>query len=300
MLVSCSIKKEIIGTVIDAKTGQAIEGAVVLVEWFKTEGVPGLTSTKVYKAVEAVTDNHGKFTIENVKKLLIDPPDVTVYKKGYVAWNDKYIFPDYKHRVDFKWGKTSVISLDRFEPDYLKLKPDDSNEVNIDEKIKHYKWVGNSPFNPSYSHHRHVEFIDSFIWRSGNMIKQEIEWEESIARNEKKTFISVDILCKVVDSETGQPIEAATVDSADCRKRQSTSNECQQLSDINGETHLVANAHFLVDPPFVEVYKKGYWIWNFERHFENSWDAWNHLNNGFVFQLTRCKAEDMKYENCYK
>ena len=91
------------GTVIDAETGKPIEGAVVLVEWTKAEGVPGLTSTKSYKVVEAVTDKDGKFTVENVKKILIDPPDVTVYKKGYVAWNNEYIFPDYRKREDFKW-----------------------------------------------------------------------------------------------------------------------------------------------------------------------------------------------------
>jgi hypothetical protein len=47
------------GTVQDAETGAPIEGAVVFVEWTKTKGLPGLTSTKVYKIVEVETDKDG-------------------------------------------------------------------------------------------------------------------------------------------------------------------------------------------------------------------------------------------------
>jgi len=50
---------EMTGTVQDAETGAPIEGAVVFVEWTKTKGLPGLTSTKVYKIVEVETDKDG-------------------------------------------------------------------------------------------------------------------------------------------------------------------------------------------------------------------------------------------------
>jgi len=115
----CSAEpKTITGTVMDAGTGQPVEGAVVLVEWTKAEGMPGLTSTKSYKVVEAVTDRDGKFSIEDVKKVLIDSPDVTVYKKGYVAWSSRWIFPDWRNRTDFKWGKTNIFKLEHFKPEY--------------------------------------------------------------------------------------------------------------------------------------------------------------------------------------
>ncbi len=115
----CSAEsKEMSGIVVDAATGKPIEEAVVLVEWTKAEGMPGLTSTKSYKVVEAVTDKDGKFTVENVKKILIDPPDVTVYKKGYVAWSSRWIFPDWRKRTDFKWGKTDTFKLEQFKPEY--------------------------------------------------------------------------------------------------------------------------------------------------------------------------------------
>jgi hypothetical protein len=119
MVTGCSAESKIItGTVIDAETGKPIEGAVVLVEWTKAEGVPGLASTKSYKVVEAVTDKDGKFSVENVKKLLIDPPDVAVYKKGYVTWSSRWIFPDWQNRTDFKWRTGNIYKLDRFKDTY--------------------------------------------------------------------------------------------------------------------------------------------------------------------------------------
>src|SRR3990172_7997079 len=104
----------ITGTVVDAETGKPMEGAVVLVEWTKTKGM-GLTYTESYKVIEVVTDKDGKATISGVFNPLVDPPDVTVYKKGYVAWNNKYIFPDYKKRADFKWENGAVVGLERFK-----------------------------------------------------------------------------------------------------------------------------------------------------------------------------------------
>ena len=44
MVGSCSA--EITGTVVDAETGKPIEGAVILVEWTMTKGVPGMSHTK--------------------------------------------------------------------------------------------------------------------------------------------------------------------------------------------------------------------------------------------------------------
>lgn len=105
------------GTVIDAETEKPIEGAVILAEWTKTKGI-GHTSTESYKVVETLTDKDGKATIEGVFSLFANYPAVTVYKKGYVAWNSAYIFPDYKKRTDFKWNNGYVFRLERFKPEY--------------------------------------------------------------------------------------------------------------------------------------------------------------------------------------
>lgn len=114
---------KITGTVVDAETGQPIEGAVVLAEWTKTHGI-GDHNTESFKVIEKLTDKEGKVTIEGVSNIFIDSPGVTVYKKGYVAWNNEYIFPDYKKRTDFKWKDGYVFKLDRFRPEYSYVEHD--------------------------------------------------------------------------------------------------------------------------------------------------------------------------------
>jgi hypothetical protein len=108
----------ITGSVVDAETGEPIEGAVVLVEWTKTKGLPGMTHTESYKVIEAVTDKEGNVTISGVFNPTVNPPQVTVYKKGYVAWNSRVIFPDYKRREGFKWVNGYIFRLERFKSEY--------------------------------------------------------------------------------------------------------------------------------------------------------------------------------------
>ena len=64
---------EISGTVVDADTGEPIEGAVVLVEWTKTHGI-GLTWTESVKVFEGVTDKHGRITIPGTVRPFVNPP----------------------------------------------------------------------------------------------------------------------------------------------------------------------------------------------------------------------------------
>ncbi len=106
------------GQVVDAETGRPIEGAIVLVEWTINVGIPGLMSTESYEVVESVTDKDGRISIARVLHPLINPPQITIYKKGYVAWNNEFIFPDYKPRKDFQWRDNYVFKMDRFRPEY--------------------------------------------------------------------------------------------------------------------------------------------------------------------------------------
>ena len=110
------------GTVMDSETEEPIEGAIVLVEWTKTEGVPGMTNTESYKVVEKITDNEGKFTVSGVLNPFVSHPDITIYKRGYVAWNNKFIFPDYRKRADFKWQRDYVFKMERFKEEYSFIK----------------------------------------------------------------------------------------------------------------------------------------------------------------------------------
>lgn len=117
LFLSSGCYGDITGTVVDVETGKPVEGAVVLVEWTMTKGL-GLTYTKSYKVVEALSDKEGKFSVEGVSNPLVNPPDLTIYKKGYVVWNNLKIFPDYKKREDFKWQSGYVFKLERFKPEY--------------------------------------------------------------------------------------------------------------------------------------------------------------------------------------
>ena len=144
------------GTVVDAETGQPIEGAVVLVEWTKKVGI-GDYHTESVKVVEVVTDEKGKFKVTGIVKPFIEPPDMTIYKKGYVAWNNKVIFPEYKKREGFKWRSGNIYKLDRFKPEY--------------------------------SHIEHTSFIHSAtnasISSNKMMIEKAYRWEELESSNER-------------------------------------------------------------------------------------------------------------------
>jgi hypothetical protein len=106
------------GTVVDAETGLPIEGAVVLVEWTKTKGMPGLTYGETYKTVEAVTKKDGIFRISGVLNPFVNSPIIVVYKKGYVAWSNNYIFPSWKRREEFKYESGLTIKLEEFKKEY--------------------------------------------------------------------------------------------------------------------------------------------------------------------------------------
>jgi hypothetical protein len=103
------------GTVVDSETGKPLEGAIVLVECTKTSGKwIGLRSKDLYKVIEKVTGNKGQFFIPRILNPSVDPPRVTVYKKGYVAWNNEYIFPNWERRKGFEWKEGIIIKLETF------------------------------------------------------------------------------------------------------------------------------------------------------------------------------------------
>lgn len=56
--------------------------------------------------------------VDRVIAVEVNHPSLTVYRKGYVAWNNQYIFPDRKRRLDFKWSNDYVFRLEKFRPEY--------------------------------------------------------------------------------------------------------------------------------------------------------------------------------------
>lgn len=144
------------GTVVDTETGKPIEGTVVLVNWTMTKGVPGLTYGEDYKTVEAITDKEGKFRVFGVLNPFVNPPTIVVYKKGYVAWRNDFIFPDYKKRENFQWTKNYVF------------------------KLEHFK---------RYSHSRHISFLSmSGLSLSSTKLEQTLSWELPMAGKEDELY----------------------------------------------------------------------------------------------------------------
>ena len=78
----------------------------------------GANDHEVYKIIEVATDKNGRFTISGTYNPLVDPPDIVIYKDRYAAWNNKFIFPNYEKRTDFKWHKGYVFKLELFKDTY--------------------------------------------------------------------------------------------------------------------------------------------------------------------------------------
>lgn len=98
------------GQVVDAQTGKPIAGAVVLGVWTKYVGPPGLESGRLVGVKEAETDAEGRFVLETLR----GEESITVYKFGYVAWNNLFTFPTSARRQNT--SVPSKIPLEKFPP----------------------------------------------------------------------------------------------------------------------------------------------------------------------------------------
>ena len=104
--------------IIDDATGQPVEGAVALAQWFSAGG-GGLFEGGVDnldKAAEAFSDKDGKVYIKDfwTKHMFSKTPRLTVYKPGYVLWDSRRICPSDEPRFDFD-EKERTIKLLKFD-----------------------------------------------------------------------------------------------------------------------------------------------------------------------------------------
>jgi hypothetical protein len=74
------------GRVVDAETGNPIEGVVVLGVWYKVAATPAGGVSSYYDAAETVTDKNGDFEIRGLGLMIlsnVDVMDVLIFKAGY-------------------------------------------------------------------------------------------------------------------------------------------------------------------------------------------------------------------------
>ncbi len=115
------------GKVVDGVTGNPLEGAVVLAQWTKTHGLPGLVSHSVYKIEETETDKEGLFSLSGAYSPFVDPPEMVIYKKGYVPWRNDMDFmnPTWKHYEKNIWQGDLTYRLDPWKETYSKMRLSD-------------------------------------------------------------------------------------------------------------------------------------------------------------------------------
>jgi hypothetical protein len=106
------------GKVVDTETGQPLEGAVVVAQWRKTRGIPGLQYSDLHKAAETSTDKEGAFSFSGTFGLLLEPPRMLIYKEGYIPWRNDSIFPSSNIVKDNEWNNEVTYKLDVFSDKY--------------------------------------------------------------------------------------------------------------------------------------------------------------------------------------
>lgn len=114
----CSYYSSINGKVLDNTTGKPIEGAVVVAQWTKSRGIPGMQYHDLHKITETLTDKEGKFSLSGTFALFIDPPEMIICKEGYIPWRNDMTFPGGRKNKDNEWNHNMTYKLDVFTDKY--------------------------------------------------------------------------------------------------------------------------------------------------------------------------------------
>lgn len=113
----CSYYPGISGKVVDSATGKPIEGVIVVAQWTKFCGWLGEQQRDLHKIVETLTDKEGKFSLGGTMGFVLDPPEMIIYKEGYIPWRNDSTFPD-KDSDNHEWKNNVTYKLDVFTDKY--------------------------------------------------------------------------------------------------------------------------------------------------------------------------------------
>jgi hypothetical protein len=129
------------GKVVDADTGEPIEGAVVLGVWYRIHPNVAGWNSEFYDAVETLTDKNGEFYIKGLGPLLmsnIDDMNMVIFKVGYehlsTSWGS--LKEGYRLRKIIKWnGNKAIIPLKKWSlEERLNRFGDYSVQIPMEEK----------------------------------------------------------------------------------------------------------------------------------------------------------------------
>jgi len=105
------------GRVVDAETGEPIEGAIALCVWIEPRFLIE-TTHHVVSVSESISDNDGRIKAGGTWRMFLDPPELTIYKRGYRAWNNHERFPFAAIRTDFSWKNGFVAKMEKWKEGY--------------------------------------------------------------------------------------------------------------------------------------------------------------------------------------
>lgn len=148
------------GKVIDADTGEPIEGVVILGVWKTAQFSPAGATHNFYDARETVTDKNGDFSIPGMGLRVLsnlEPMDVTIFKAGYELLAGSWIGlkEDILLRKIIKWeGSKAIIPLKKLTVEERKKRlistpniPDEKMKMLTREMNEEYmKIKGFSPY----------------------------------------------------------------------------------------------------------------------------------------------------------
>lgn len=118
IISGCSRYSDISGKVVDGATGKPIEGALVVAQWTKTRGFPGLQHHDLHNIAETLTDKNGAFFLVGTSGFLIRPPQMIIYKEGYIPWRNDMIFPSCNIVKSNEWFSNMTYKLEVFTREY--------------------------------------------------------------------------------------------------------------------------------------------------------------------------------------
>jgi hypothetical protein len=100
------------GTVVDNITGKPIEGALVVAQWTKPRGIPGMHYSNLHRITETLSDKKGKFHLRGTIGVIINRPVMLVYKDGYIPWRNDSTFPSLNAVKNNEWKNCVTYKLD--------------------------------------------------------------------------------------------------------------------------------------------------------------------------------------------